>query len=292
MVGDVRHIRAGVGADEGREEDRLDHAVLLAGPVAQEVQDLVWHVARVVPQRTGAGMRPDDGGLGHFNRLPHGRDRRVREINHDPDAVEFLDQLDPQICQRVAFVGLRDRCPGSRGRCERAVAGVRERQVADAQLCENAQNAQRVAQQMRAFHADQGCDLAGAERVPYLSGRPGVLQVVWMPRDHVLDHVEHLQRVAHVAGGIVEVRPGVFSHHIVARRPDRPERAAESSFSHAWDVHVPWEGPVQLCDPVQWSSVCWESVNTRQSLITPQAEVSEFERTQTSDDLWQIDMRV
>lgn len=128
------------------------------------------------------------------------------------------------------------------------MAGVRQGQVSDTQLGEDAQRAQRVAQDMRAFHTDEGGDLAGAESRPHLFRRPGVLQVVGVHRDHVLDDVEHLQGIAQVVRRVVEVRSGVVARHIVARRPYRPERAAQSSLPHTWNVHVSGERAVQFRD--------------------------------------------
>lgn len=49
MVGDMADVRARIGADESREEDRLDDAVLLAGSVTDQPEDVVGDISRVIP---------------------------------------------------------------------------------------------------------------------------------------------------------------------------------------------------------------------------------------------------
>lgn len=150
----------------------------------------------------------------------------MRKVHQDPHAIQFLDELFPQLRQPVPLVDLVDRRPRTRGRRKGAMAGMRQGQVADTQLCEEPQRAQRVSEQVGAFHTDEGGDLAGAEGVPHLARRASVLQVVRVARDHVLDHVEHLHRVAQVVRWLVEIRPRILPYHVVARRPHRPERPA------------------------------------------------------------------
>lgn len=114
MIGDMSDVGARIGADEGREEDGLDDAVLLARSVADQGKDVVGHVSRMIPQGTRAGVGPDEGRLGQSYRLPHGLDGCVRKIDHNPLAVEFLDELFPQLGQCIPLVSLGDGRPGPR----------------------------------------------------------------------------------------------------------------------------------------------------------------------------------
>lgn len=253
----MRDICTGVRSNEGREEDGLDDAVFLARPIANQREDLVWHVARVVPQCAGASMRPHDGRLRQSDCLPHGLNRGVGQIDHDALAVEFPDELDAELAQRVAVVGLGDRRARAGARRKSAVARVRQRQVSDAQLREDPQRAQRVAQDVRAFHADQRRDLARPERRPHLLRAARVLQVVVVQRNHVLDDVEHLECVPQVVRRVRKVLARLVPRHVVARRPHRPKRPAQSPLSHPRDVDVSRKGAVQFREAFERLAVCF-----------------------------------
>ena len=116
--------------DIGRERDRLnDAAVLLDGQ-----QLLVVQVAAVIAERASRRVRGDHRRLRQRDRLHVRRLRRVREVDHDADAIQLGDDLLAEslrpLCSHSpsGFAGVRVG--------ELAVAVVRQRQVAGAAIVE------------------------------------------------------------------------------------------------------------------------------------------------------------
>lgn len=203
-------------------------------------------------------VRPDHRRLGQLDSLPGSLVARVRQVDKQPEAVQLRDQLPPQVRQAVALVpGRAHGLPEPRGARERAVAHVCEADVADAQLREQADRRQGVAEEVCPLHAEQAGDLARLECGAYVLRRAGVLEVVRVRGYHLVDEVEDLQGVAEAVVGDVVVGADFDAQEVWAWCPNGPEGCAEAAFPEAGDVDVAWSIGGKVGKYRDWTTV-WQ----------------------------------
>lgn len=156
-------------AHKRREKHTLHDPGVLPFPRANQPQQLVRHVSGMIMQGPRDRMRPDHRRLGQLDSLPGSLVARVRQVDQQTQAVELGDELPPQVREAVALVAGRAHWlaePGGAG--EGAVAHVREADVADAELCEQADCREGVAKEVCSLHPEQAGDLARLEGGAYV----------------------------------------------------------------------------------------------------------------------------
>ena len=161
------------------------------------------------------------GARGRVQRVVHGGDRDVRQVDEHAEALHLRHDLAAEVRQAAAV-----RLVG-RGVGPADVVVVRQRHVADAKGVQRAEHAERAVDAVAALRAEQGGDLARLERRLHVVGGQRELEAARVGGDHPVHHVDLLEdrrhgRVAREAG----------------RDVDRPELAADPALHQARDVGV------------------------------------------------------
>jgi hypothetical protein len=201
-------------------------------------------------------MRPHHRCLTDSNRIPHRLITRMRQVDQDTQPIQLLHELEPKLREPIPMLTLRHRAPRAITRGERRMARMRQREVPHSHLGKQPHGTERVPQEVRALHADQAGDAARVEGAPYIGRRARVLHVLGMLRNHVLDDIEDLERIAQAVVTAQEVRAGVLAREVGARRPDAEEGAAQVPGPHLGDVDVAREGGGQVGEDVERPATC------------------------------------
>jgi hypothetical protein len=155
-----------------------DHAVT-ARILADHAEEVVRRVARDVVERADGAVAPDDGRARERNGLLGGLVRDVRDVDQHAEAVHLDDERAAERAEQTMLAGATrgtlgagtpqaavhglDLLEDAGAVREGVVARVRERHVAGAERVELAEDAERVADLVRALDADQARDAAGGD---------------------------------------------------------------------------------------------------------------------------------
>ena len=123
-----------------------DHGVGLTLSEANKLEDVVWHVPGDVVNRTGGRVAPDDRGLRVLDSLPRGIVGRMAQVDKHADAVHLVNKPVSEFAKSSVV-----RCwafEDTTGVCERVVAGVREGDVAHAEVVVRPQHLNGVSELM------------------------------------------------------------------------------------------------------------------------------------------------
>ena len=210
-----------VRAEEHRAEVDLDDATLRGDRADLRVGQVPLPVRREVP---AGRVRRDHGGLGELEHLARGVVGEVRDVHHDPEAVQLGDGLLPFGAQAVPLPRGRERSVG-----EAVVLGMGQGDVADPALLEVREGREVAHERRGVLEPHRQRDLPGLRDPPNLGGGARQRELVGAPGGDGLHQVD--QPVGFRAGR---------STLLGARRDvDRHEAGLEPARLRAGVVEVP-----------------------------------------------------
>jgi hypothetical protein len=221
LAGDVvdflRGPRAFRRQEAGVEVDHHHPAVL-----RRQLQHVVGHVTRMRRQGVGRRVREDHRGLAHPQGVLHGIRRNVRQIDQHAQPVHLGDHPFAEFGHALVpgFVG------GGVGPVQGF--GVRQRQVADAELIVGPQHAERIVDGVPALDADQRGDLAAFANIQDVLDAISHLEIVRIGPDEAVDHVDLLQCLLDGGAGLARTHRDVGG----------PELRADAALAQPGNVGV------------------------------------------------------
>ena len=167
----------------------------------------------MVAERKGVGMRQSHRRFGHVEHPAHRLMRRMGEVDHDAEPVEFADDRPPE--------GVEAAVARRVGRGIHPVKGfvVAERHQPHAGCAPDPKRAQRILEPHAAFDRDEGGDLAHRLRPRVVGRLPRRQEHVGMSLLDAADEVDLLERGARRMGrvGRLEGGPELRPDHAFAQ---------------------------------------------------------------------------
>ena len=150
-------------------------------------EDVVGHVARVVADGAGRGMREDDRRAGDAQGVGHRVGRDVAQVDEHAEPVH----LEHDLLAELREPAQPRRVGGGVG--PRHVVAVGQGHVPGAERVHHAQRPERVVDRVAPFHAQQRGDPAGLDDALDVGGGARHLERIGVARDHAVHQVDLLE---------------------------------------------------------------------------------------------------